>query len=254
MLLLSPKLFYLVREELLLVEDTLRSRSPIMRNLDPIGSLKLSPLEHTLRPAVVLLGARMFGFVREKAVGLAGMVQMVHLATHVHSIVRYERESESGSSSMPILLGDYFYSRFFALAAEAHLTRFLRPLSETVCLISASAIREAGSDGALQDVTRLVRNQTAELIAEGMAMGGELAGADPEGRESIRMVGLKLGMGYGLMDRGMSSLAAGYLDQALAELHRHPDSAARRGLQEVIEHFHFRADQKPAVTAVTIER
>ncbi len=248
---MSLEMFSLVRNELLQMDLKLRSRSPIMRDLDPIGMLRLPPLELTIRPGAILLGTRLFNFVRDRAVCLAGMVQLVHLATHVHGTVRNGgRGSEDDSFSMPILLGDYFYSRFFALAADARLTRLLRPLSETVCLINESAIRE-GRSNTTHDVVELVHDQIAVLFAGGMAMGSELGGANPVEREAARILGLKLGMGYGLMNRGMSNLAAGYCEEALAELRKLPEGKARRALQEVVEYVFHRPNHR---LAVTVER
>lgn len=241
---MSLEILRLVRNELSAVEHKLQSRSPIMRETDPIGSLRLTPLERLIRPGVVLLGTRLFGFMSDKVVSLGAMIQFIHLARLMHAEVREPlRGGQGGSSAKAVLLGDYFYGRFFALAAESGLTGFLRPLSEIVCRAAESSIREL-ADEPFAEVAALVRDQTAGLFAGGMALAGELAGARQAEREAVRRFGLNLGMGYGLIGRGISAEATVYREEALTELAAFPDGPARQTLQNLVQHIFDRPVQR----------
>lgn len=222
-----------VRNELLAVERKLQSRSSIMREIDPIGSLGLTPLERMIRPGVVLLGTRLFNFMSDQVVSLGAMVQFIHLARLMHEKVKEPQEGCAGASARPILLGDYFYGRLFELAAESGLTRFLRPLSEIVCQAAESSIREL-TDEPLSETVEFVYDQTAALFGGGMALGFELVGARAEEIETVRRFGLNLGMGYGLIGRGISAGAAVYREGALAELEKLPEGLSREALRDVV--------------------
>lgn len=221
-----------VRNELAAVERKLQSRSSIMRETDPIGSLELTPLERLIRPGVVLLGARLFNFMSDQVVSLGAMVQFIHLARLMHRKVEEPQDGDGGSSARPVLLGDYFYGRLFELAAESGLTRFLRPLSEIVCRAAESSILELTDEPS--ETVELVYDQTAALFGGGMALGLELVEARPEECETIRRFGLNLGMGYGLIGRGKSAGTAVYREGALAELEKLPEGPSREALRNVV--------------------
>lgn len=235
---MSLKILDLVRDELSAVEDKLQSRSPVMREMDPIGSLELTPLERQIRPGIVLLGARLFGLRSDKVVSLAAMVQFIHLARLMRENISELQGGEQGDSALAVLLGDYFYGRLLVLAVESGLPDFLLPLSEAVCRSAENTAREPG-DPLTQTVIEMVRNQTADLFGEAMVLTGKLAEVTPDERETMRRFGLNLGMGYGFMGKMTPAEMTVYREEALTELQRLPGGPAREALRNVV-HYIFK--------------
>lgn len=230
----SVELLNLVQDELAAVEAKLKSQSPIMREVDPIGSLELTPMERVIRPGIVLLAARMFGQTSDRVNSLGAMVQFIYLARLMRENISEQPGEEHGeSSALPVLLGDYFYGRLLVLAVESGLAHFLTPLSEAVCR-SAENITRGPGDPLMEAVVETVRHQIADLFAEAMLLTATLLEVSPGEREAMRRFGLNLGMGYGLMSKGAVAEAGRYRKRALTKLDKLPAGPAREALGSLV--------------------
>lgn len=200
-----------------------------------------------LRPALVLTLTRNYQDARERALVLAGLVQLIFLAARLHTAVP---EDGRGPTAKAILLGDYCYSRFFSLAATSGLGRFIRPLAEVVCQMGEGGIERCRKTQAGETVMlETLRKETAGLFAESCRCAGELVGAGPEQQQILHRFGLCLGMGYALLQNNLFRLAAVYFSEARAGLKHLPRAAAPDILEELITYF-CRRMPEPAAAAV----
>jgi hypothetical protein len=199
--------------------------------------LELPPLETHFRPAVVLLVGRLFNCFQERMVVLAAMVQFVFLGMRVHGQVDEGELGPDERNRLAVLIGDYYYCRFFALGASAGMTGFLRPLTEIVYRYTEKTVSRAPAAATPETVRESVRRETAALIAEACRMAGEVAGAQDDEREILYQLGVDLGMGYGLMERGMRSEGWRYLQAARGQLAELPAGTARNALDGLIAYL-----------------
>ena len=113
---MTPQQIYqLITPELLLVEEELRgyTRSEI-KPIAQIGEYLLNAGGKRIRPALLLLTAKMLGAVSPMAVRLAAVVEFIHNATLVHDDVIDAADTRRGrpsansnwGNSMTVLAGD----------------------------------------------------------------------------------------------------------------------------------------------------
>src|SRR5438094_10473726 len=119
------EIYQLVAPELIHVEEELRgyTRSDISP-ISEIGEYLLTAGGKRIRPALLLLTAKMIGDVSPMAIRLAAVVEFLHNATLVHDDVIDGADTRRGrpsanshwGNSMTVLAGDWLYMQSFAVA------------------------------------------------------------------------------------------------------------------------------------------
>lgn len=192
------------------------------------------PLDLYIRPGLVLTVSRLFRGVCDQVLSLAGLVQLIFLARRLHGTVS---ESFWGRKPRAILLGDYCYSRFFALAASSGLQRFIRPLAEVVCLMGEGGIERCRTRAGEPVVLETLRKEAATLFGEACRCAGDLVGAKLEQQQVLYRFGVRLGMGYSLLQTASSHPAIPYLTEARVALTRLPKADARDVLENLLDYL-----------------
>src|SRR5438093_4702675 len=118
-------IYQLVAPELALVEEELLgyTRSEVTP-ISEIGKYLLNAGGKRLRPALLLLTAKMLGDVSPTAIRLAAVVEFIHNATLVHDDIIDGADTRRGRPSanshwgnpMTVLAGDWLYMQSFAVA------------------------------------------------------------------------------------------------------------------------------------------
>lgn len=238
---------YPVRGELQQVQESMKRHFYIKAGyLGGFAHLDLCQLNNVLRPLLVVLSARTGGKITDKVISLAGVLQYIYLASRVHGGIN-EDNAIAGSGTddprdgcqFPVLVGDYFYGRFFTTLCDAGIVEYLGPLSEIICEINEGAvIRLKNADDEKRNpllYRELVRKETAELIAGCCRLGGRLGGADEQQQKILYRFGINLGLALGLLEQGNNyEQVGGYLREAAVELERLPQ---RQGLKDLVELF-----------------
>jgi len=162
------------------------------------------------RPTLLLLSHRASGAEDARAVTLAAIVELIHLATLVHddsvdhSVLRRGMPTINAlfSHQVAVIMGDYLYSR-----AIVELVRLddLEPLQVFARVTNEMTVGEmrqleahdklAYGEGAYD---QLIRSKTASLLA-GACEVGALRGA-PASRRALARFGLRLGMAFQITD------------------------------------------------------
>lgn len=162
------------------------------------------------RPALLLLANRVGGRPHPRAVTLAALVELVHLATLVHddavdhSVLRRGMPTVNAlwNHQTAIIMGDYLYSRSVTELALLGRVDLIAVLARAANEMSIGEMRQLVSCDALafteSDYERLIASKTASLMSAACEMGS-VAG-DPAFREPLARYGHALGMAFQIAD------------------------------------------------------
>src|SRR5437868_3635255 len=210
---LTPQEIYqLVAPELVQVEDELRAytRSDIAP-ISAIGEYLLNAGGKRIRPALLLLTAKMLGEVSPMAIRLAAVVEFIHNATLVHDDIIDAADTRRGrpsanshwGNSMTVLAGDWLYMRSFAVALGEKNLDVLNTLIEItqkmvegellqLTYLGKSAVTE-------QQLLDIVERKTAYLFSGCMKLPALAAGMNHGSAERLSEIGKSLGMAFPLV-------------------------------------------------------
>ncbi|MEW6274270.1 MAG: polyprenyl synthetase family protein [Bacillota bacterium] len=242
---LSPIQTYLEKTRNILIKTCATKAGDLNR----LARLEFPTAEFTLRPALVILSAGMFGPVTQQIIYLAAMFQFVYIASVLHKDISEDGVSGKGSknpshgSPFPILAGDYFYSKSFFLLYEAGLLKYLRALSETISQLNEASILKLKSPDNLQVLENYVQKDTAGFFALGCKISAEVTGAAEQEIKTLTRYGFNLGMAAGLRKENIyPEKAAARLHEAKKLLQTLPAGTARDTLAKLVEYFRGCAD------------
>lgn len=243
------RFFDLIKNELEQVDQLINKELKLKTgHASKFAHLDLSPLEKHLRPALVILTARLFNRTAcEKVISLAGIVQFIYTASQIHlRISDIDPEAEErefldprDGSQLPVLVGDYLYGKFFTTLCEAQMLPFLKPLAEIICLMNEGNVLKKKTEHselqAKEELLDVLEMETAELMAGSCRLGAELADAHPNDVDKTDYFGRYLGMAFGLIESGVSfDKASEYLKKALNVLLTFKETPARIALENLV--------------------
>jgi octaprenyl-diphosphate synthase len=165
-----------------------------------------------LRPAILLLAARIRGTVTERHLRLATIVELLHGATLVHDDVldearlrrRVDTLNARWGNEASVLFGDYLFARAFILCGELGSPRawqvLTRAAQETCVGELAQVARTYVFDLPEEEYLDIVRRKTGALFAAAGELGA--LGADDRGPDAPRLAeyGLHLGAAFQVVD------------------------------------------------------
>jgi len=198
----------LINVELQFRKD-LESDVPLIRK---VGEYVLSSGGKRVRPALLLLAARLCGYQGDKAVPLASVVEFIHTATLLHDDVVDSATLRRGLASAntlwgneaSVLVGDFLFSKSFSLMVAVGSLDILRVLSDATTVIAEGEVMQLLCTGEI-DLTEaryldVVRSKTAILMSAACESGAILGGATPERQKALADFGMSLGIAFQLMD------------------------------------------------------
>lgn len=162
------------------------------------------------RPTLLLLANRVAGAPHPRAVTLAALVELVHLATLVHddavdhSVLRRGMPTVNAlwNHQTAVIMGDYLYSRSVQELTALGRVDLLAVLSRAANEMSVGELRQLTSCDALHftenDYYKLIASKTASLMSAACEMGA-VAG-DPRYSETLAAYGHDLGMAFQIAD------------------------------------------------------
>jgi octaprenyl-diphosphate synthase len=162
------------------------------------------------RPTLLLLANRVGDQPHPRAVTLAAVVELVHLATLVHddavdhSVIRRGMPTVNAlwNHQTAVIMGDYLYSRSISELASFGRVELIQVLSRAANEMSVGELRQLVSCDALHftepDYDRLIASKTASLMAAACEMGAAAGAA--EFCEPLRRYGHALGMAFQIAD------------------------------------------------------
>jgi octaprenyl-diphosphate synthase len=175
-----------------------------------VSSHLLSMRGKMLRPTLVLLASRTADTPEKRAVNLAAVVELIHLATLVHddavdhSVLRRGLPTVNAlfSHQISVIAGDFIYARALTELVSLNDLEPLEILTRVSAEMSVGELRQLGVTRPLRfsedDYTRLIAAKTASLMSAACEVGA-LAGARRH-RETLRAFGRSLGMVFQIVD------------------------------------------------------
>jgi len=165
-----------------------------------------------VRPAVLLMAARLSGYKGDRAVLYAAVVEFIHTATLVHDDIIDESELRRGrlavhsrwGNDITVLLGDYLYIKSMALALTHDAIDIVRLLCDVTLKMIEGELYQLTKNGDA-DITEdehfdIIRRKTAYLFAGCAQIGGMLGTSTLEQQGALREYGFNLGVAFQLMD------------------------------------------------------
>ncbi len=165
-----------------------------------------------LRPALVLMSAKVCGGIRPEHLTLAAVVEMVHMATLVHDDVLDEGDLRRGSPTInylegneaAVLLGDYLISHAFHLCSSLDsqfASRMIAATTNTICAGELQQVRQRGNlDLRVEEYLEIINRKTASLARICCLLGAHFAGADERSGGLLAGYGQDLGIAFQITD------------------------------------------------------
>lgn len=165
-----------------------------------------------IRPALLLMAARLGGYQGDRAILYASVVEFIHTATLVHDDIVDGSELRRGrlavhsrwGNDVTVLLGDYLYIKSMALALTEDSLRIIRLLCEvTLRMIEGELyqLTKTGDLGITEDEHfEIIERKTAHLFGGCAQIGGILGGLGPDAEQALREYGYNLGIAFQLVD------------------------------------------------------
>src|SRR5262245_5242771 len=211
---MTPREIYqLIAPELLLVEDELRGYTQSdISPISEIGEYLLNGGGKRIRPALLLLTAKMLGEVPPMTIRLAAVVEFIHNATLVHDDVIDAADTRRGrpsanshwGNSMTVLAGDWLYMQSFAVAlAEKNLEVLNTLIDITQKMVEGELLQPTllgKSEITERQLLDIVERKTAYLFSGCTKLPAIAAGMNHGSAERLAEIGKSLGMAFQLVD------------------------------------------------------
>lgn len=208
----QKEIFELLREDLAAIEREFgRDTVSNVRAITDIGEYLREGGGKRIRPALLLLSSKLFGYEGRGAVRLGAVVEIIHTATLVHDDIIDEAQIRRGrpaantkwGNSMCVLAGDWLYMQAFRIAVEERNFRVLDVLIDlTQQMVEGELlqIEKLGKCVSQQEHFDLIFRKTACLFSVCMRMGAILANASEEDEKRVGEYGRNLGMAFQIVD------------------------------------------------------
>jgi octaprenyl-diphosphate synthase len=207
------QLFEPIRDELAQVEEEFsRQVQSHVRLIPEIGRYILQSGGKRVRPAVLLMAARLSGYTGTRGVLYGSVVEFIHAATLVHDDIVDNSDWRRGQravhsrwgADVTVLLGDYLYIKSMDLALQHDEMDILRLLSHITLRMIEGELYQLSKNGDLAiseaEHFEIIRRKTAGLFGGCAQIGAMLGGVSPEQQEALREYGHNLGVTFQLVD------------------------------------------------------
>ena len=204
----AKEIFDLIHDDLERVEKEISLESVAsVEAVTAIGRYLQSSGGKRLRPALLLLSAKLCGESGASAMRLGAVVEMIHAATLVHDDVIDAAEMRRGRPSTNarwgnhtcVLAGDWLYMQAFHMALRERSFQILDLLIGLTQMMVEGELLQLGRIGRIDiteaDCMELVDRKTARLFSVCARLGALVAGAGPGIEETPGRVRVEPGHG-----------------------------------------------------------
>jgi octaprenyl-diphosphate synthase len=172
-----------------------------------------------LRPMLLLLAARLAGYVGPRGVRLACVVELLHTATLIHDDVVDQAPLRRGRPSAnaqwgddaSVLVGDHLYSKSFAMLVRDNDRAVMETLARsTVSMTEAEVFQlELKRTGVTTeaDYLRIITQKTASFMSACCRIGGLLGGVPAGQVDALTQYGLDIGVAFQISDDSLDFVA-----------------------------------------------
>ena len=174
-----------------------------------------------IRPLLLLLSARLCGYIGREHHQLGSLVEFIHTATLLHDDVVDDAELRRGrqtarkvwGNQISILVGDYLYSKAMCQVVEFRSQGINEVLAEACKKMAEGEVLQLHYNGdpdmPESDYIKIVEHKTAGLIAACCRMGAILAEASEVQQDALFRFGQYLGIAFQVTDDTLDYTANG---------------------------------------------
>ncbi|GAB7026980.1 polyprenyl synthetase family protein [Geotalea toluenoxydans] len=211
----------LIGEDLTNVElqfkKDLHSDVPLIRK---VGEYVLASGGKRIRPALLLLAAKLCGYTGNRNVALASVIEFIHTATLLHDDVVDNANLRRGIASAntlwgneaSVLVGDFLFSKSFSLMVADGDLKILKVLSGATTIIAEGEVLQlictSDLDLTLERYIEVVKAKTAILLSAACQSGAILGQASSQHEAALQEFGMDLGIAFQLMDDTLDYVAS----------------------------------------------
>ena len=165
-----------------------------------------------LRPVIVLLAARAFGYEGEQHIRAAAIVEFIHTATLLHDDVVDSSSRRRGQDSAntvfgnqaSVLVGDFLYSRAFQMMVDIDSMRIMQILADATNTIAAGEVMQLMNvhdpDTSEDAYRQVIYRKTARLFEAGAQIAAVLGERGKADEDAMMRYGQHLGCAFQLVD------------------------------------------------------
>jgi octaprenyl-diphosphate synthase len=165
-----------------------------------------------LRPVIVLLASRAFGYRGEQHIRAAAIVEFIHTATLLHDDVVDSSSRRRGQDSAntvfgnqaSVLVGDFLYSRAFQMMVDIDSMRVMQILADATNTIAAGEVMQLMNvhdpDTNEAAYRQVIYRKTARLFEAGAQIAAVLSDRGEADEQAMIRYGRHLGTAFQLVD------------------------------------------------------
>jgi octaprenyl-diphosphate synthase len=209
----ATQLFPSIAPDLVAVDQVIRTRlHSEVALVNTISEYIIQAGGKRLRPVLLLLFARAYGYQGSHHQLLAAVVEFIHTATLLHDDVVDESDLRRGKATAnagfgnaaAVLVGDFLYSRAFQMMVIPNDMRVMKVLSDATNVIAEGEVLQLMNihDPDVDEARYLqvIRFKTAKLFEAAAQLGAILGGASDAQIERAALYGRSLGTAFQLID------------------------------------------------------
>ena len=165
-----------------------------------------------IRPAVLLMTARLAGYQGDRAALYGAVVEFIHTATLVHDDIIDDSDLRRGrpavhsrwGNDITVLLGDYLYIKSMAMALTHDTLDIVRLLCDVTLKMIEGELYQLTKNGNA-DLTEdehfeIIRRKTAFLFGGCAQIGGMLGHVNSAQERALQEYGFNLGVAFQIVD------------------------------------------------------
>ena len=259
--------FDLLRDDLAAIEREFgRDTVSTVRAITDIGEHLRAGGGKRIRPALLLLSAKLFPHDERSAIRMGAVVEIIHTATLVHDDIIDEARTRRGrpaantqwGNAKCVLAGDWLYMQAFKIALQERNLRILDVLIElTQQMVEGELLQmeKLGKCISLEEHFDLIYRKTACLFSVSMRLGAILGKSTPEEEERLAEYGRHLGLAFQIVDDALdltaseqvlgkpvaSDLREGKVTMAVIHALERCNAAERKLVEKVLEERAFQS-------------
>jgi len=191
------------------IQHQLNSDVLLIRQL---GAYLINSGGKRLRPLLLLLAAKGFGYDGQDHVKLAAIIEFIHTATLLHDDVVDASEMRRGQTTAneifgneaSVLVGDFLYSRAFQMMVEVNRMPVMDVLAGTTNTIAEGEVLQLincnDPDTTEERYLQVIRNKTAKLFEAATRLAAMISDQDQATQQALADYGMHLGTAFQLVD------------------------------------------------------
>lgn len=195
------------------VNEVIRQRlSSEVALVNQLGHYIIDSGGKRLRPMLVVLAARAYGYEGDKHQLLAAIVEFIHTATLLHDDVVDESDMRRGQETAnalfgdaaSVLVGDFLYSRAFEMMVDVNSMRVMEIMAQTTNVIAEGEVMQLlnvhDAETTESRYREVIHCKTAKLFEAATRLGAVLCDRPKDEEEAIARYGMHLGAAFQLID------------------------------------------------------